>query len=130
MSKKLIVSLVLLGCLAATGAGYSSWDHLFPAAPGVNPRNFARLAVGMDEPQVAAILGTKSLQFGAFSTGGHVWSDVQWRDDDYVITVTFFTGEAINGTCRRLDGSEPDRSFAEDGEYERIGERLSRWLRL
>lgn len=121
---------MLLGGLPIAGAEYSGWDHLFPVAPGANRRNFARVAVGMSEQQVLAIMGGTP-QVGRMGMGGgNEWTSQNWWGDDYAINVEFINGEAVAGQCHRLDGSEPDRCLSEDPVSDSVGTILCRWLCL
>ena len=130
MSKKFVlVSLVFLAGLPVAGEDYNGWDHLFPSAPGANRRNFARIAVGMGEQQVLAIMGgTPKVE--RMSTGGIEMTSQNWWGDDYAINVEFINGEAVTGRCHRLDGSEADCCLSADPVNDSVGTILGRWLCL
>ena len=121
--KRVLSSLVLLGCVAATGAGYLAWDEIFPPPPGVNPRNFARIRPGMGQIQVHEILGESD---GDISMSGGM--TLRWVGEEYEVYVEFglFGEPACSGTCRQLDGSEPPRSFGQDVSF---FTQCRRWLR-
>lgn len=132
MSRNLVLaSFGFLISVTATGTAHCGWDHLFLPTAGVNPRNLALLAAGMDEQQVSTVLGVQPIPgSGCISTGGHEITFKEWRGDDYVICVVFVDETAVSSTCRSLDGTESARSVPTDADYERIGELLIRWLRL
>jgi hypothetical protein len=112
--KRVLVSFVLLGCIAATGIGYLVWDDMFPATmpAEVSPRSFGRLRAGMSPNQVREILG-ESEPGSAAGGGGRSY---HWRSDLHTINVTFDAHDdtAYSGTCWRMDKLAPVRSFVRE----------------
>jgi hypothetical protein len=126
MSRKrtAVLRLLLLACVVAGGVAYLCWDDVFPPPPGVNPRNFARLRVGMTRAEVHGILGGGPQGITWFSS---CFFD-DWRDDGYTCRVSVSyspDGKVTDGRCHVGDGDElsslTDRDF--------LG-RLRRWCGL